>query len=229
MTSTKIAVPSLLLASLGRSTQQIQLSLIPFPEPSADPAEKARAFNYCRQALETNKDKFEFNEFSAFLTQHIPGSCNAALHQVTGFGTALRSAFFEVNNLRGECFFYSDGTQVEEAEFNLPPHERPADISIFSVKVAVNPANYTPEGVSITDNQVMHMTYWLSLPQDTVYTLTGQPTAQGFSTPKKKRALADITGDMAGPDAWADVGLPHGKDVLEDYELDLLILLPANK
>jgi hypothetical protein len=87
--TTKVASTTLLSAPLGRSSQQIQLLLIPFPKPSANSADKARAFDFCRQSLEANKDKFEFNVFSAFLAHHIPGSCNAALHQVTGFGTSL--------------------------------------------------------------------------------------------------------------------------------------------
>ena len=60
---TKVASTSLLSAPLGRSLQQIQLSLIPFPKPSANSANKARAFDFCKQSLEANKHKFEFNEF----------------------------------------------------------------------------------------------------------------------------------------------------------------------
>jgi hypothetical protein len=72
MTSTKVAATSPLTAPLGRSSQQIQFLLIPFPEPLANPADKARAFDYCKHSLEANKHRFEFNKFSAFLIQHIP-------------------------------------------------------------------------------------------------------------------------------------------------------------
>ena len=75
----------------------------------------------------------------------------------------------------------------------------------------------------------MHMTYCLNLPQDTVYTLIGQMTLAAFSTPRKARTLVDVNDNADGHDAWSDVGLPTGTDVLEDYELKILVLLPTNK
>ena len=213
---TKIAATSLLSAPLGRSSQQIQLPLIPFPEPSADPADKAQAFDFCKQSLETNKHKFKFNEFSAFFSHHIPGSCNAALHQVTGFGASLRAAFFDVTNLHGDGFFYSNYTRVEEAEFNRAAKQRPADISVFSVRVAVDPAAYAPKGVTVMNNPVLHMTYCLNLPQETVYTSTGQTSYNTVSTPRKKHMLEDFTSEVTGATDWSSIGLPGGTDLLED-------------
>lgn len=227
--SAKVAATSLLSAPLGRSSQQIQLSLIPFPDPSANPTDKGRAFDYCRQALESNKHKFEFNEFSAFLAQHIPGACNAALHQVSGFGDSLRSAFFDVSNLQGDCFLYSDGTRVSQDEFTLPARERPNDISIISVKVAVDPTAYTPEGTTVTSNPTMHMTYCLRLPQDTVSISTGQTISEVYDTPKAPRRLEEFRNNELNQNDWSEVGLPGGNDVLEDYELDALVHMPRNK
>ena len=229
MTPAKTATTSLFSAPLGRSSQQIQLSLIPFPEPSAGSADKARAFDFCKQALESNKHRFEFNEISAFLVLHIPGSCNAALHQVTTFGASLRSAFFDVFNLHGEGFFDSDGNRVEEAAFNLPAKERPADISVFSVRVVVDPAAYAPEGATMTNNPAMTMTYCLNLPQTTVYTTTGQTTIEAFSTPKKTKTLDEFTNNDNGTNDWSKVGLPDGTDVLEDYNLDVIVKMPSIK
>jgi hypothetical protein len=228
-TATKIAGTSLFSAPLGRSSQQIQLSLIPFPEPSANPADKARAFDFCKQSLESNKHKFEFNEFSAFLAHHIPGSCNAALQQVIGYGASLRSAFFDISNLHGESFLYPDGSRVDEAEFTLPAQERPAGISIFSVRVAVTPTTYAPEGVQAMDTPAMNVTFCLNLPQTTVYTANGQNMLETLGTPKQKRTSEEFTGDTVGTYDWSRIGTPEGSDTLEDYDLDVIIQLPKAK
>jgi hypothetical protein len=179
--------------------------------------------------LEANKHKFEFNGFSTFFAQHVPGSCNAALHQVTGFGASLRSAFFDIRNRNGEGFFFLDNNPVKEEDFNSLTKERPADISVFSVRVVVDPAAYAPEGVTVKTNAVKHMTKCLHLPQTTVYTATGLTATEVFNTPRKKRTMEEFPSDNLGNNDWADVGLLAGTDLLEDYDFDVLVQLPRGK
>jgi hypothetical protein len=217
---TRVAATSLLSVPLGRSSQQIQLSLIPFPKASANPADKARAFDFCRQSLEANKHKFEFNEFTAFLALHI------LAHVMP---PSIKSPELVRPNLHGEGFLYSDGNQVDEADFSLPPKERPANISLFSVGVAVKPTAYAPEGVSIMNTPAMHLTFCLTLPQDTVYTATGRNMLADFGTPKKTRTLEEFAIDELGNNDWSAVGLPNGTNLLEDYDLDALVRMPGNK
>jgi hypothetical protein len=81
-----------------------------------------------------------------------------------------------------------------EADFSLRAMQRPADISIFSVKVVVNPAIYLPEGATVKDTTSMQMTYYLNLPQETVSTSTRQNPDEAYGTPRAQtRTLAEFS------------------------------------
>lgn len=229
MASKATAASSLISAPLGRSTLQIQVSLIPYPASSAIPAEKARAFDYCKQTLDTNKDQFEYNELSAFITQQIPSSCNAALDQLTKFGTSLRAALFDITNLVGDSFLHSDGSRVNEDDLTKPTCTRAADISVFAVKAIVDPMKYAPVGVSLSDIQPLTMIYGLQLPQETVLTSSGQPASASYSTPRKMLLFADLPVGNNGSTDYSNIGLPGGTDLAEDYDLDVLLTLNTNK
>ena len=230
MSSKAVVSSKLMPASLGRSTKQIQLSLIPFPDSSSDPLDKARAFDYCKRQLETNKYKFEYNEFSAFLTQQIPGSCNAALSQVETFGNTLRASFFDITNLNGLSFQHSDGSKVDQAYLTKPAGERKEDISLFEVKAVVDPSRYTPHGVVLT-NLIRPFTtvYRLKLPQETVSTTPGQAVATGYSTPRKKLKYDELPVSNNGNPDFTGIGLPQGHDLIEDYDIEVIHKLNSQK
>ena len=88
-------------APLGRSSQQIQISLLSFPVVTAPPETKAQAFDFCMDTLSQHCTSFEFAELSSFITSHVPCSDRSAFNQAAQLGTEVRAAVFSMQNLRG--------------------------------------------------------------------------------------------------------------------------------
>ena len=155
-------------APLGRSSRQIHISLLPFPDISEPNALKARAFDYCMDALTTHRDGFEFAELSSFITHHVPTSDGTALHQALDMGTAIRNAVFDIRNLTGIGFFDAKYHRIDEDDLMNPPHQRPKDIMFVLLEALIHPHHYFPQGSIVSDTHPLLLTFRLRLPQHTI-------------------------------------------------------------
>ena len=155
-------------APLGRSLRQIHISLLPFPDISEPNALKARAFDYCMDALTTHSDRFEFAELSSFITHHVPTNDGTALHQALELGTNLRHAAFDIRNLTGIGFFDEKNHRIDEDDLMKPPHQRPRDITFILLEALIHPQHYFPQGSSASNKHPLLLTFSLRLPQRTV-------------------------------------------------------------
>ena len=217
------ATPKMTEALLGRSSQQIQISLLPFPAISSSPILKAQAFDYCMDAINMHRTKFEFEELSSFISRQIPNGDGTALHQATELGLMLREAFFAVGNLQGTGFFDVNSRLVSDDELSRLPSYRPKNIAFAAFEATVDPAEYFPPGATASPIRPLLVPFRLALPQTTIDTSTGTERTHQTGTPRTRRTIADVTTNNAGTPTG--IGTAAGSDTINDYTDEVIAKL----
>ena len=212
-------------AMLGRSSQQIQVALLPFPDLNDLPVFKAQAFDHCMNVVNMHRTKFEFAELSSFINRQVPNGNGTALSQATELGNTLHDAFFEASNLTGTGFFDANQRLITDDELVKLPHHRPKNIALASFEATVDPSLYFPAGAVVGPIRPISVTFKLALPQTTVNTSTGTAGRSNASTgsPARRRTVADIT--LARSGAPRGVGEAGGSDTINEYAAVVIALL----
>ena len=213
-------------ALLGRSSQQIQISLLPFPDISASSVLKAHAFDHCLDAINTHRSKFEFAELSSFIHGRIPNSDGTALQQAVELGNTIREAVFDIRNLTCTGFLDSNNRRIADDELAKQPNLRPKNISLATFEATIDPGKYFPKGAELDGIRPRLVTYSLLLPQTTIDAYTGHEPASTNATPRQL-TLADLTVDADG--IPLSVGTATGSDTIVEYSQDVIDQLSADQ
>ena len=216
-------------ASLGRSSQQVELSLLPFPASSAPSIEQAQAFDFLINMVTSHRSQFEFNEIASFLVKTVPGSNNAALNQTMTFGRQLRKEFFLCKNVCGNGMLFADMTPLTLADFPAEPNQRRAGIMHYVLcNHGVDANVVAPLGTTISITPCT-TPFTLTLPQSSIFHDRAEqlfPDEAVALTPNRKLTTADIT---FRADGTPNIGRPEGTDILDDYTAEVLASLSKTK
>ena len=212
-------------APLGRSSQQIQISLLSFPAVTAPPETKAQAFDFCMDTLSQHRTSFEFAELSSFITSHVPCSDGSAFNQAAQLGAEMRAAVFSVQNLRGRGFHDHTTRQIADDELEKTPSKRPSGIAFVTIEATIDPAQHLLRDTTLGTLRPLVFIYSLALPQEEIMIPNGRDNKDEdkdpFDTPPRKIKITELESNTDGA---LIAGTKNGTDVLEDYEEDVIAL-----
>ena len=152
-------------APLGRSSQQIQISLLSFPAVTAPPETKAQAFDFCMDTLSQHRTSFEFAELSSFITSHVPCSDGSAFNQAAQLSAELRATVFSVQDLRGWGFHDHTMRRIADDELEKIPSKWLSGIVFVTIEATIDPAQHLPRDTTLSTLRPLVFIYSLALPK----------------------------------------------------------------
>lgn len=211
--------------TLGRSANAIDLLVPVAPPVHAAPDLKARCFDFLSDLLLEHSILYSTAELiNAF--GHIPSSSYNATLEASSCCAAIRSAFFNVDNLIALGFRDHHGHPISKA-ITTDASARPDGVSYFAFRSTVDP--------STLDNRLslpsISLDFWLALPQtsfpspDSSTAVDGVSKRLDFTTPPPASTLrhSTITSTQLhalNSDEFDALGTDSGTDILSDYDVD---------